>query len=36
MWFEPVRGPRAEYGYIGLQNHDRRTTVYFREVAAKQ
>lgn len=33
-WYEPVRGPRAEYGYIGLQNHDRRSTVYFKEVSA--
>ncbi|MFB3826657.1 MAG: DUF1080 domain-containing protein [Bryobacteraceae bacterium] len=33
MWFEPVRGPRAQTGYIGLQNHDRRSIVYFREVS---
>jgi len=33
MWFEPVRGPRAESGYIGLQNHDRGSTVYFKEVS---
>lgn len=32
FWYEPVRGPRPEYGFIGLQNHDPRTSVYFREV----
>lgn len=32
-WYEPVRGPRAQTGYIGLQNHDRASTVYFREVS---
>lgn len=32
-WFEPVRGPRAEYGYIGVQNHDRKSTVYFKEIS---
>jgi hypothetical protein len=36
MWFEPVRGPRATHGYIGLQNHDNRTAVYFKEVSVKQ
>lgn len=34
-WFEPVRGPRPDLGYIGLQNHDARSTVYFREVSVK-
>ena len=33
MWFEPVRGPRAETGYIGLQNHDAASVVYFKEVS---
>ncbi len=33
--FEPNRGPRPESGYIGLQNHDELSTVYFREVAVK-
>lgn len=33
MWYEPVRGPRAEVGYIGLQNHDAASTVYFKEVS---
>ncbi len=32
-WYEPVRGPRADVGYIGLQNHDPRSTVYFKEVS---
>ena len=33
--FEPERGPRPESGYIGLQNHDSLSTVYFKEVAVK-
>ena len=33
QWYEPVRGPRPDYGYIGLQNHDANSTVYFREVS---
>lgn len=33
--FEPNRGPRPESGYIGLQNHDPLSTVYFKEVAVK-
>ncbi len=33
QWFEPVRGPRPDIGYIGLQNHDERSTVYFKEVS---
>jgi hypothetical protein len=33
--FEPDRGPRPESGYIGLQNHDDLSTVYFKEVAVK-
>jgi 3-keto-disaccharide hydrolase len=35
-WYEPVRGPRAEVGYIGLQNHDGRSTIYFKEVSVKK
>jgi hypothetical protein len=35
-WYEPVRGPRPEVGYIGLQNHDERSVVYFREVSVKR
>jgi hypothetical protein len=33
--FEPERGPRPESGYIGLQNHDTLSTVYFKEVSVK-
>jgi hypothetical protein len=33
--FEPERGPRPLSGYIGLQNHDSLSTVYYREVAVK-
>ena len=33
QWFEPVRGPRPDSGYIGLQNHDKNSTVYFKEVS---
>lgn len=35
MWFEPVRGPRPEEGYIGLQNHDGRSVVYFKEISVR-
>jgi len=31
--YEPERGPRPVEGYIGLQNHDGESTVYFREVS---
>lgn len=33
QWFEPVRGPRPDSGYIGIQNHDDRSTVYFKEIS---
>lgn len=33
QWFEPVRGPRPDSGYVGLQNHDGKSTVYFREIS---
>ncbi|MGE5646071.1 MAG: DUF1080 domain-containing protein [Acidobacteriota bacterium] len=36
MWYEPVRGPRPASGYIGLQNHDAGSTVYFREVSVRK
>lgn len=36
MWFEPVRGPRPDEGYIGLQNHDGRSIVYFKEISVKK
>ncbi|MBY0507995.1 MAG: DUF1080 domain-containing protein [Bryobacteraceae bacterium] len=35
QWFEPVRGPRPNRGYVGLQNHDSRSAVYFREISVK-
>ena len=34
-WFEPVRGPRPDVGYVGLQNHDHRSHVFFKEVSVK-
>ena len=33
--FEPERGPRPRYGYIGLQNHSDKDIVFFKEVAVK-
>ena len=33
--FEPYRGPRPDYGYIGLQNHSDKDVVYFKEVSVK-
>ncbi len=35
QWFEPIRGPRPASGYIGLQNHDRSSTVYFKAVSVR-
>lgn len=32
-YYEPQRGPRPDSGYIGLQNHDADSTVWFREVS---
>lgn len=34
-WFEPERGPRPDAGYIGLQNHDEQSVVYFKEVSVR-
>jgi len=31
--YEPERRPRPASGYIGLQNHDERAVLYFREVS---
>jgi hypothetical protein len=28
-----VRGPRPASGYIGLQNHDAKSTIYFKEIS---
>ena len=36
MWYEPVRGPRPDSGYIGLQNHDGNSTVFFKEISVKR
>lgn len=33
--FEPMRGPRPNQGYIGLQNHSDKDVVFFKEVAVK-
>ena len=33
--FEPMRGPRPNEGYIGLQNHSDKDVVFFKEVAVK-
>lgn len=35
QWYEPVRGPRPDVGYIGLQNHDGRSKVHFKEISVK-
>lgn len=32
---DPARGPRAETGYIGLQNHDKDSQVFFKEVSVR-
>ncbi len=36
QWYEPIRGPRPDRGYIGIQNHDQASTVYFKEISVKQ
>lgn len=33
---EPERGPRPDIGYVGLQNHDAKSTVYFKEVSYRE
>lgn len=35
QWYEPIRGPRPDSGYIGLQNHDGNSTVYFKEISVR-
>jgi len=35
IWYEPDRGPRPESGYIGLQNHDDKSRVHFKEVSVR-
>jgi hypothetical protein len=32
---DPARGPRPTAGYIGLQNHDDRSVVFFKEVSVR-
>jgi hypothetical protein len=32
---DPARGPRPEAGYIGLQNHDKNSVVYFKDVSVR-
>ena len=34
--YEPDRGPRPQSGYIGLQNHDPKDVVLFREISVKR
>ncbi len=34
-FFEPQRGPRPDVGYIGLQNHDKNSTIWFKEVSVR-
>ena len=36
QWFEPIRGPRPGIGYIGLQNHDAKSVIYFKEISVKK
>jgi hypothetical protein len=33
--YEPLRGPRPRAGYIGLQNHDEKDHVVFREISVQ-
>ena len=33
--YEPDRGPRPETGYIGLQNHDDKSRVHFKEISMR-
>ncbi len=35
MWWKPKEGARPERGYIGLQNHSSKDTVYFREISVR-
>ena len=34
-YYEPQRGPRPDSGYIGLQNHDAASTIWFKEVSVR-
>ena len=33
--FEPIRGPRSDSGYMGIQNHGDTDVVFFKEIAVK-
>ena len=33
--YEPIRGPRPDQGFIGIQNHHEPQTVHFREISVK-
>jgi hypothetical protein len=33
--FEPFRGRRPEYGYMGIQNHSDKDVVFFKEIAVR-
>lgn len=35
QWYEPIRGPRPNRGFIGLQNHDAQSIVYFRSIQVR-
>jgi hypothetical protein len=35
IWYEPDRGLRPEFGFIGLQNHGGEAHVHFREVSVR-
>ena len=32
---EPIRGPRPDFGYMGIQNHGDSDVVFFKEIAVK-
>jgi hypothetical protein len=34
--YEPERGPRPKSGYIGLQNHDDKDVVLFKEISVRR
>lgn len=36
MHYEPVRGPRPDSGFIGIQNHDANSKVMFKEISVKR
>lgn len=36
QWYEPQRGPRPVKGYVGIQNHDGKSKVQFREISVER